>query len=264
MRFRKGEQWQYKLKRNFGINCVASLAVQPIMFMVFILGLFDNNFNLTVLLRICNNYFEWSTKFTNYSDWSTRLVFGFGYFVERHMNKKSLTFPGMDTWNSVVRIGHYNFHALTNTQSQLTWRFSWKSFARVHNHYYLKFMKLLFLYTYSWIVTRYCTWSTFRVINVFIDSSLYSCMSHKQDKEMDNLNLFIDYHYKSIVSIIRVKHIITLHLSTANWRIKLTTGCCCKNAAALYCTRYAIYFYQIESYHSSSSCGLFQCTLMEQ
>ena len=55
-----------------------------------------------------------------------------------------------------------------------------------------------------------------RVINIFMNSSLYSCMSHKQDKEMDNLNLFIDYHYKYIVSIIRVKHILTLHLSTAN------------------------------------------------
>ena len=68
-------------------------------------------------------------------------------------------------------------------------------------------------------------------------------MSHKQDKEMDNLNLFIDYHYKYIVSIIRVKHILTLHLSTANWRIKLTIGCCCKNAAA----HYAIFFCLVES-----------------
>ena len=80
-------------------------------------------------------------------------------------------------------------------------------------------------------------------------------MSHKQDEEMDILNLFIEYHYKSIVSIIRERHVLTLHLSTANCRRKLITGCCCKNAAALYCTHYAIYFYQIESYHSSSSCG---------
>ena len=72
-------------------------------------------------------------------------------------------------------------------------------------------------------------------------------MSHKQVEEMDNLNLFIDYHYKSIVSIIRERHVLTLHLSTANCRRKLTTGCCCKNVAALYYTHYAIYFYQIES-----------------
>ena len=85
------------------------------------------------------------------------------------------------------------------------------------------------------------------VINVFINSSLYSCMLHKQVEEMDILNLFIDYHYKSIVSIIRERHVLTLHLSTANCRRKLTTGCCCKNVAALYCTHYAIYFYQIES-----------------
>ena len=42
---------------------------------------------------------------------------------------------------------------------------------------------------------------------------------YTQVKEMDNLNLFIDSHYKYIVSIIRVKHILTLHSSTANWRI---------------------------------------------
>ena len=35
-------------------------------------------------------------------------------------------------------------------------------------------------------------------------------------KEMVILNLFIDYHYKSIVSIIRERHVLTLHLSTAN------------------------------------------------
>ena len=55
-----------------------------------------------------------------------------------------------------------------------------------------------------------------RVIVAFINSSLYSCETYRQVKEMDNLNLFIDSHYKYIVSIIRVKHILTLHLSTAN------------------------------------------------
>ena len=60
----------------------------------------------------------------------------------------------------------------------------------------------------------------------------FSIMIYTQVKEMDNLNLFIDSHYKYIVSIIRVKLILTLHLSTANWRILTTTGCCCKNAAA--------------------------------
>ena len=54
---------------------------------------------------------------------------------------------------------------------------------------------------------------------------------YTQVKEMVNLNLFIDSHYKYIVSIIRVKLILTLHLSTVNWRILTTTGCCCKNAA---------------------------------
>ena len=57
------------------------------------------------------------------------------------------------------------------------------------------------------------------------------------------LHLFIEHHYKYIVSIIRERHVLALHLSTANWRIKLTTGCCCKNAAACY----AIYFCLVES-----------------
>ena len=70
---------------------------------------------------------------------------------------------------------------------------------------------------------------------------MYSCKSYKQVEEMVILHLFIDYHYKSIVSIIRERHVLTLHLSTANCRQKLTTGCCCKNAAALYCTYYAIF-----------------------
>ena len=94
---------------------------------------------------------------------------------------------------------------------------------------------------------HYCILSIFHVINVFIASSLYSCKSYKQVEEMVILHLFIEHHYKSIVSIIRERHVLTLHLSTANCRRELTTGCCCKNAAALYCTHYAIYFYQIES-----------------
>ena len=70
---------------------------------------------------------------------------------------------------------------------------------------------------------------------------------YTQVKEMVNLNLFIEHHYKYTLSIIRVKLILTLHLSTANWRILTTTGCCCKNAAAHYCTCYAIYFCLVES-----------------
>ena len=72
-------------------------------------------------------------------------------------------------------------------------------------------------------------------------------MTYTQVKEMVNLNLFIEHHYKYIVSIIKVKLILTLHLSTANWRILTTTGCCCKNVAAHYCTCYTIYFCLVES-----------------
>ena len=92
-----------------------------------------------------------------------------------------------------------------------------------------------------WIVMHYCMLSIFHVINVFVVSSMYSCKSYKQVEEMVILHLFIEHHYKSIVSIIRERHVLTLHLSTANCRKKLTTGCCCKNVAALYCTCYAIF-----------------------
>ena len=82
-----------------------------------------------------------------------------------------------------------------------------------------------------------------RVIIAFMNSSLYSCETYRQVKEMVILHPFIEHHYKSIASIIRERHVLTLHLSTANCRRKLTTGCCCKNAAACY----AIYFCLVES-----------------
>ena len=72
------------------------------------------------------------------------------------------------------------------------------------------------------------------VIIAFINISLYSCVTYRQVKEMVTLHLFIESHYKYIVLSIRERHILTLHLSTANWRIKLTTGCCCNNVAAHY------------------------------
>ena len=92
----------------------------------------------------------------------------------------------------------------------------------------------------------YCIVNT-HVIIVFINSSLYSCVMYKQVKEMFILHLFIEHHYKYIVLSIRERHVLTLHLSTANWRIMLTAGCCCKNVAAHYCTHYAIYFCLVES-----------------
>ena len=62
------------------------------------------------------------------------------------------------------------------------------------------------------------------VISPLINGSLYSYVTHRQVERMDTLNLFIESHYKYIVSIIRVKHIVTLHLSTANCRTLTTTG----------------------------------------
>ena len=78
---------------------------------------------------------------------------------------------------------------------------------------------------------------------------LLSLLLDRQVKMINILSRFIDYQLQSIVSIIRAKHVFTLHLSTANGR-KLTGSCCKKNAPAHY-----VIFYQIESCHSSSSCG---------
>ena len=52
--------------------------------------------------------------------------------------------------------------------------------------------------------------------SIFVCFVVLSRLSYKQDKRMDKLNLFIDYHYKSIVSVIRARHVLTLHLSHAN------------------------------------------------
>ena len=51
-------------------------------------------------------------------------------------------------------------------------------------------------------------------------------LSDRQDKRMDELNLFIDYHTKYTVSIIWARYILTLHLSNTN--------CCKLGSATLY------------------------------
>ena len=48
-----------------------------------------------------------------------------------------------------------------------------------------------------------------------------SVLSWTQEKRMDELNLFIEYYSKYIVSIIWQRYVLTLHLSHAN---------CCKDA----------------------------------
>ena len=90
-------------------------------------------------------------------------------------------------------------------------------------------------------LSRYYCIVNNRVIIAFINSSLYSCEMYRQVNEMVTLHLFIEHHYKYIVLSIRERHIFTLRLSTANWRIKLTTGCCCcKNAASHYATSFCL------------------------
>ena len=65
-------------------------------------------------------------------------------------------------------------------------------------------------------VTHYYCIVNNRGIVAFINSSLYSCEMYKQVKEMVILHLFIEHHYKYIVLSIRERHVLTLHLSTAN------------------------------------------------
>ena len=80
---------------------------------------------------------------------------------------------------------------------------------------------------------------------------VFSRLSDRQDEEMDYLNLFIDYHYKSIVSIIWARHILTLHLSHANWRkLKLSHYWQLQEHSCTLCN-----FYQVESDHTFSSCN---------
>ena len=61
----------------------------------------------------------------------------------------------------------------------------------------------------------YCIVNNHGIV-VFMNSSLYSCETYKQVKEMVILHLFIEHHYKYIVLSIRERHVLTLHLSTAN------------------------------------------------
>ena len=69
---------------------------------------------------------------------------------------------------------------------------------------------------------------------------------------MDELNLFIDYHYKSIVSIVTARHVLTLHLFPANWRKPKLSHYwqLLQERSCALCN-----FYQIESYHSSLRCN---------
>ena len=82
------------------------------------------------------------------------------------------------------------------------------------NIYYVYFRKKTELIL-SCVMCYYCIVNN-RGIVAFMNSSLYSCETYKQVKEMVILHLFIEHHYKYIVSIIRERYVLTLHLSTAN------------------------------------------------
>ena len=112
-------------------------------------------------------------------------------------------------------------------------------------------------------ITWFILWFTSQFPSQFTDSILsvtpwfgiwfvvLSRLSYRQDKRMDELNLFIDYHYKSIVSIIWTRHVITLHLSHTNWRkLKLSLYWQLQECSCMLCN-----FYQIESYQTYSNCN---------
>ena len=54
-----------------------------------------------------------------------------------------------------------------------------------------------------YVICIYCIYSS-HIITPLMNSLLYSCVTYRQVKEMVTLNLFIESHYKYIVSIIRV------------------------------------------------------------
>ena len=66
-------------------------------------------------------------------------------------------------------------------------------------------LKLLFV-TLLNVLSNIC------VIIAFINSSLYSCETYRQIKEMVILHLFIEHQYKYIVLSIRERHVLTLHV----------------------------------------------------
>ena len=83
---------------------------------------------------------------------------------------------------------------------------------------YVSLMRKIHVLRASWELIRY----------LFVCLITFSCallllslLSDRQVKIMNILTRFIDYDYKSIVAIIRAKHVLTLHLSTANWRCSL-------------------------------------------
>ena len=70
------------------------------------------------------------------------------------------------------------------------------------------YSEIVTIFVDIWIVFVYC------LITFSCTLLLLSLLSDRQVKMINILTRFIEYHYKSIVSIIRAKHVLTLHLST--------------------------------------------------
>ena len=103
---------------------------------------------------------------------------------------------------------------------------------------------------------HYCILSIYHIINVFIVSSLYSCKSYNKLKKW----LFYIYLLNTITKALYQSS--EKGMSLLFTCPQLTAEESSLQAAAarmqLLSTAHIMqYFYQIESYHSSSSCGLF-------
>ena len=98
------------------------------------------------------------------------------------------------------------------------------------------------------------------IINVFIVSSLYSCKSYKQVEEM----LFYIYLLNTITKALYqssekgMSLLFTCPQLTAEESSLLAAAARMRLLSTVHVMQY---FYQIESYHSSSSCGLFSMHL---
>ena len=140
---------------------------------------------------------------------------------------------GYVMWNEynycpIMRLNYVlNFTWIKQKFNIISWKYpqSAKEYSRkLNEHYYWIYNSfLLFMF---FLKHWRCISPWFDTLCVEYSSCVAYQLSARQDKRVDELNLFIDYHMKYIVSIIWARHILTLHLSNAN--------CCKPSSATLY------------------------------
>ena len=93
------------------------------------------------------------------------------------------------------------------------------------------------------VVTRYYCIVNIPVIIVFINSSLYSCDTYTQVKEMVILHLFIEHHYKALYQSSEKGMSLLFTCPQLTVEESSLLAAAARNVAA----HYAIYFCQVES-----------------